>query len=183
MIGAIYKLATLSDEVRAANKIRSKARLDCISFTDMVVGGYKGLTFFVNDKRHKGQLFFYKTPCYQFINTDSKRLAEWSLTANGLNLSSIYIDDLDCPDLGYGYPNANRLLKDGSPNPLFPFRNDGYLFLINKDYSEIELLIIPDGRNLISSHYQKLIDGGYDDEIMQLREQGKVFYHYDRLVL
>ncbi len=180
MIGAYYKLATLPDEVRAANKIRSKARLDCIFFTDMVAGNYKGLTNFVN---HKGQLFFYKTPCRDFVNTDSKRLSEWSLTGNGLNFSSIYIDDLDFSEIGYGYPNAKRLLSNGSPNPLFEFRNDGYLFTINKDYSEIELLIIPDGRNLISSYYQKLIDGGFDDELAGLRKEAKKFYQYEGLVL
>ncbi len=180
MIGACFKLVTLSDEVRAANKIRSKDRLDCILFTDHVAGTYKGLTNFVNQKR---QLFFYKTACRDFVNTDSKRLAEWSLTGNGLNFSSIFIDDIDCPEIGYGYPNANRLLSNGSPNPLFEFRNDGYLFLMNKDYSEIELLVIPDGRNLISSYYQKLIDGGFDDEIRQLRQQAKVYYNYDGLVL
>ncbi len=180
MIGAYYKLAILPDEVRAANKIRSKARLDCISFTDRVAGGYKGLKNFVNSK---GQLFFYKTPCRDFVHTDSKRLSEWSLTGGGLNFSSIYIDDLDCPEIGYGYANANRLLSNGSPNPLFEFRNDGYLFLINKDYSEIELLVIPDGRNLISSYYQKLIDGGFDDELESLRNEAKKFYQYEGLVL
>ena len=168
MIKAFFKVAVLPDDVRAANKIRSKARLDCISYADLVAGSYKGLTKFVN---HKGQLFFYKTPCRDFVNTDSKRLAEWSLTGNGLNFSSIYIDDLEFPEIGYGYPNANRLLKDGSQNPLFEFRNDGYLFLMNKDYSEIEILVIPDGRNLISSYYQKLIDGGFDDDIQALRQQ------------
>jgi hypothetical protein len=180
MIGAYYKLVRLSDEVREANKIRSKARLDGVSFTDMVVGNYRGLTNFVN---HKGQLFFYKTPCKNFVTTESKRFAEWSLTGNGLNFSSIYIDDLDYPEIGYGYPNASRLLSNGSINPLFEFRNDGYLFIINKDYSEIELLIIPDGRNLISSYYQKLIDGGFDDELAGLRKQAKPFYQYDGFVL
>ncbi|MBK6362022.1 MAG: hypothetical protein IPF52_00440 [Saprospiraceae bacterium] len=57
MIGAYYKLVTLPDEVRATYKIRSKARLDCISFSDMVAGSYKGLTNFVN---RKGQMFFSK---------------------------------------------------------------------------------------------------------------------------
>jgi hypothetical protein len=180
MIGAYYKLAILPDEVRAANKIRSKARLDCVSYTDMVVGGYKGLTNFVN---YKEQLFFYKTPCRDFVKTDSKRIAEWSLTGGGLNFSSIYIDDLDCTEIGYGYPNAKRLLSNGSVNPLFPFRNDGYLFLSNKDYSEIELFVIPDGRNLISSYYQKMIDDGFDDMVRELRKQAKVFYKYDGLVL
>lgn len=183
MIGAYFKLVSLSDEIKVVNKIRSKDRLDCISYTDQIPGSYKGLTIFVNDKRHKGQLFFYKTPCNQYISADSNRLAEWSLTGNGLNLSSIYIDDIDFPEIGYGYPNANRLLKDRSPNPLFPFRNDGYLFLMNKDYSVIELLIIPNGRNLIRSYYQKMIDGGFDDEVIQLRQQAKIFYQYDGLVL
>jgi hypothetical protein len=174
MIKAYFKLITLSEALRVANKIRSKARLDCISFTDLS-GNYKGLTNFVN---HKGQLFFYKTLCRDFINTDSKRLAEYSLT-NDLNFSSIYIDDLDIPEVGYGYPNAKRHLGNGSPNPLFEFRNDGYLFLVNKDYSEIELFIIPDGRHLISSYYQRFLDGGFDDEVCQLRKQAKVFYKYD----
>ncbi|WP_431158029.1 hypothetical protein [Winogradskyella poriferorum] len=177
---AYYKLAILPDELKVANKIRSKARLDCISFTDQTEDGYNGLTNFVN---HKGQLFFYKTPCKDFVQADKKRLAEWSLTNNGLNLSSIYIDDLDYPEIGYGYPNANRLLSNGSKNPLFEFRNDGYLFLMNKDYSVIELLIIPDGRNLISSYYQKLIDGGFDNEIRKLREQSIEFYQYGGLLL
>jgi len=180
MIAAYYRLVILPDEVRAANKIKSKARLDCISFADMVAGSYKGLINFVN---HKGWLFFYKTPCINFVGTGSKRLSEWSLTGNGLNFSSIYIDDLDFSEIGYGYPNANRLLSNGNPNPLFDFRNDGYLFLMNKDYSEIELLVIPDGRNLISSYYQKMIDGDFDDEVRELRQRATVFYKYDQLVL
>ena len=180
MIKAYFKLAILPDEVKAANRIRSKARLDCISYTDLGVENYKGLTNFVNGK---GQLFFYKTPCKDFVNTDSKRLAEWSLTGNGLNFSSIYIDDLDYPEIGYGYPNASRILSNGNQNPLFEFRNDGYLFLINKDYSEIELLVIPDGRNLISSYYQKLIDGGFEDEVRQLRQQAQIYHNYEGLIL
>ena len=180
MIGAYFKVASLSDEVKYANKIRSKARLDCISYTNAMKENYKGLTNFVN---HKGQLFFYKTPCRDFVNTDSKRLSEWSLTGNGLNFSSIYIDDLDFPDIGYGYPNASRFLSNGNPNPIFEYRNDGYLFIVNKDYSEIEILIIPDGRNLITSYYQRLIDGGFNDELRELRSQAAIFYQYDSLVL
>ena len=68
MIGAYYKLVALQDQIKAANKIKSKARLDCISFTDMVAGGYKGLTNFVN---YKGQLFFYKHPA-GFYTTNPK---------------------------------------------------------------------------------------------------------------
>jgi hypothetical protein len=175
MLSAYYKLAILHDEVKELNKIRSKSRLDCIAFTDLLPDGYKGLTNFVNDK---GQLYFYKTPAREFVKADSKRIAEWSLTGNSLNFSSIYIEDIDFSEIGYGYPNANRLLSNGSNNPLFNFRNDGYLFLINKDYSEIEIFIIKDGRNLISSYYHKMIDGGFTDEIQMLREQAKPFHNY-----
>ncbi len=179
MKAAYYKLIQLPDDTKEANKIRSKKRLDCISFNDQI-GNYQGLTNFVNSK---GQLFLYKTECRQFVETDSKRIAEWSLTGNGLNLSSIYIEDLEFPEIGYGYPNANRLLKDGSINPMFEFRNDGYLFILNKDFSEIEILILPDARNLIGSHYQKFIDSGYDDQIREMRKQAITFYQYEGLVL
>ncbi len=170
-ITGYFKFEKLSDEVKVANGIRSKARLDCTEYS----GNYTGLTNFVNNK---GQLYFFLTPAKNIINTDSKRIADWSLTNNSQNLSSIYIDDLDFPDLGYGYCNGNRLLSNGLPNPMFNFRNDGYLFLVNTDYSIIELLVIPDGRNLISLHYQKFIDGGYDMEVKQLREQAGAFFNY-----
>jgi hypothetical protein len=177
MIAAYYKMVVLSDEIKAINKIRSKARLDCIQYTDLLHSKYDGLTNFVNSK---GQFFLYKTPCRDFVNTDSKRLAEWSLT-NGINLSSIYIEDMDCPEFGYGYPNSNRCLFNGATNPMFKYRNDGYLFIINKDYTQIEILVIIDGRNLISSYYQKLIDGGLDEELKSLREKSRPFYLYDGL--
>lgn len=180
MISAYFKLAFLPDEVKAKNNIKSKARLDCILYADRVLGGYNGLTNFVN---FKGQLFFYKTPCRNFLNTDSKRLAEWSLTNGSLNLTSIYIEDMDFPNIGFGYPNANRLLSNGGINPQFSYRNDGYLFLINSDYTEIELFIISNGRNLIGSYYQKMIDGDFEDEIKVLRKQAEQFYNYEALVL
>lgn len=184
MLTGYYRFISLSDEIKAAHKIRSKARLDCVSYTNLVGAKYEGLTKFVNAK---GQLFFFKTPPRDFVSANSKRIAEWSLTnsigKNTINFSSIYIEDTDCPEIGFGYPNANRLLNNGSPNPLFNFRNDGYLFLINQDYTEIEVLIIPDGRNLISSYYQKMIDGGFDDEVKDLRNRASAFYIYSGLFL
>ena len=178
MIGAYYKLVKLPDEVKAANKIKSKDRLDCTTYTDLVAGGYKGLTYFVNSS---GQLFFYLTPCRDFVNADSKRLAEWSLTNKSINLSSIYFEDFDFPEIGYGYPNAKRLLSNGSNNPQFDCRNDGYLFLMKADNSEIELLVLPGGRNLISSYYQRMIDGDFDAELKVLRSQAAPFYRYTGL--
>lgn len=171
MIVGYYKLVALSDEVKALNKIRSKARLECIASN----GNYKGLTNFVNKQ---GQLFFYKTPCREFIEANSKRVAEWSLTNSSLNFSSIYIEDFDFLEYGYGYPNAKPRLSNGDTNPLYPFKNDGYLFIINKDYTQIEVLILADGRNLISHYYQHLIDGYFDLEIQRLRLEARPYFEY-----
>lgn len=171
MITGYYKLVALPDEVKTLNKIRSKARLDCIEYA----GNYTGLTIFVNKP---GQLFFYKTPARDITEANSKRVAEWCLTNGSLNFSSIYIEDFDFSEFGYGYPNAKPKLSNGETNPLFHFRNDGYLFIVNKDYSQIEILIIADGRNLINHYYQHLIDGNFETEIHKLRSEAKPFFNY-----
>lgn len=176
MIATYYKLVRLSDEVRASNKIKSKARLDCVAFTDLI--NYKGIEPFKNSK---GQFFLYKLEAKNIVKTDSKRICEWILSNGSLNFSSIYFEDFDFPQYAYGYPNSNRLLKNGSPNLLFPFRNDGYLFVVNKDFTEVEILIIPDARNLIGSYYHTLIDGGFTDNIKQFRGQAKQFHNYSGL--
>lgn len=171
MLVGYFKLVALPDEVKAKNKIRSKDRLDCITYT----GNYYGLTNFVNKQ---GQLSFYKTPCREVVKASIKRRAEWSLTNNSLNFSSIYIEDFDFLGYGYGYPNAKPRLSNGEPNPIYPFKNDGYLFILNKDYSQIEILIIRDGRNLISHYYQHLIDGHFDTEIQKMRAEARPFFEY-----
>lgn len=172
MITAYYKFVLLPSEVRALNKIRSTARLDCIACS----GSYKGLTFFVNKQN---QLALYKVPAKDIVNSHHKRIAEWSLSNNNLNFSSIYIENFDCPEYGYGYPNKNPFIGiDKKQNPVYPFCNDGYLFILNKEYTEIEILIISDGRNLISYYYQHLIDGLFDTELRELRAISKPHCHY-----
>lgn len=172
MIAGYYKFIVLPDEIKALNKIRSKARLDCVLHS----GNYLGLTNFVNKQN---QLSLYKVPAKDIINTHSKRIAEWTLSNNNLNFSSIYIEDFDFTQYGYGYPNKNPFIgKDKKPNPLYKYCNDGYLFIINKDYTEIEVLIIEDGRNLIGSYYQHLIDGFFDTELKELRDKAIPFFNY-----
>ena len=175
-----YKFRTLPEEIRKANGIRSKERLDCIGYTNHN-DNHRGLSCLFN---HKRQFFLYKTPARNFVDADSKRVAEWSLTGrssitgSSINLSSLYQEDLDYPQYAYGYPNGNTELSNGSVNPFFAYRHDGYLFIINRDLSEVDLLIIHDARNLISSYYQLLIDGELDEEIKQLRADAKPFYDY-----
>ena len=162
----------MPDEVRACNKIKSLNRLDCIGYTDNVPNGYKGLLSFVNSK---GQLFLYRASAPAIVKANSKRVATWILTHGSLNVSSIY---LELPEYGYGYPNAKPFLNNGSPNPLFPFRSDAYLFIVNKDISVIELLIIPNEKNMISGYHNQLIDGEFNEEINQLRNDAKPFFKY-----
>ncbi|MFT2007192.1 hypothetical protein ACMA1I_00830 [Pontibacter sp. 13R65] len=131
---------------------------------------------FVN---HKGQKYLFKIPAREFVKANSKRLAEWALTNGKYNLSSIYFEDTDFPEYGYGYPNANRLLSNKEPNPLFPYRNDCYLFITNADLTQIEVLVFLNGRNHVSGYYQRLIDGDLDKELQSLRAQAKLFYNYE----
>ena len=169
-IAAMYILRILPDEIKAKFKIKSQSRYDCILYA----GEKELLTFFVNSK---GQLYLYKTPCIQFVKADEDRLAEFSLTNGGQNLSSVYADD-KFPEIGYGTPNANRLLNDGTPNPQYSIRNYAYIFLMNLDLSEIEIIIIKDGRNLIHNYYERFIDGDFNEEIKNLRKAAKPFFDY-----
>ncbi len=137
------------------------------------------MTNFVNKQ---GQLALYKVPARELVNSHTKRITEWALTNNNLNFSSIYIEDLEHYQYGYGYPNKNPFIgKERKPNPLYKYSNDGYLFILNRDYTEIELLIIVDGRNLISSYYQQLIDGSFDAEVKELRKAAKPYFKYTGL--
>ena len=178
-----YKFSTLPEEIRKLNGIRSKERLDCIGYTNHN-DNHRGLSCLFN---HKKQFFLYKTPARNFVDADSKRVAEWSLigrsSINGssINLSSLYQEDLEYPLYAYGYPNSKRELSNGSVNPFYAYRHDGYLFVMNRDLSEVELFIIHDGRNLISSYYQLMIDGELDEEIQQLRKNSRTFFGYSKL--
>lgn len=180
MIAAYFKFASLSDEVKQAHKIKSKQRIDCISHSHTLKAPYTGLNPF---KNASGQIALYKTPARDIITANTKRLAEWSLSNGSLNLSSLYIEDMDFPGLAYGYPNAKPKLSNGQRNPLFEYRNDGYLFVFNPDLTEIEMLIIQDGRNLIGSYYQLLIDGALDEQIQELRESATPYFLYGGLGL
>lgn len=170
-----FLLQKLPEETRQLHKIRSKERLDCTEFADESVSGYEGLQPFVNKK---GQLFFYLTPARNFVTGQSKRLPVWSLTQSSLNLTSLYIEDFDNSQFAYGYPNASKKLSNGSDNPLYDFRSDGYLFILSDDLEQVELIVLPEQRNLISSWYQLLIDGELDEDIQRLRENAKPFFNY-----
>jgi len=174
---AYLKFVMLLDEVKVLNKIRKGlTRRDCICTANLDDLNKHGLMNFVN---RSGQLILYKTAPRDFVKADRSRRSEWSLTGNNLNFSSVYNEDLNYQEYGYGNPNANKFIGNGILNPMYEFRTDGYLFIVNKDWTEVEILIIPEGRNLISSYYQILIEGGYDELIQNFRKDAKPFYNYE----
>ncbi len=172
---AYFRLQKLTEEAKKLHKIRSPYRLDCTLFCDETVSGYEGLQPFVN---HKGQLFLYLTATTQFVSAKSKRVPEWSLTQSKLNLTSLFIQDFDSPQFAYGYPNASQKLSNGSENPLYVYRSDAYLFILSEDMERIEMLVLPDQRNLINLWYQLLIDGELDEDVSRLRQSAKPFFDY-----
>jgi hypothetical protein len=176
---AYFKFVNLPQQVKKANGFRSKKRLDCTKFCNPI--NYSGLDCLVN---HRGMLYFYKDNSDNVVSANSKRQAEWSLTGrstingNSVNVTSLYNEDLDYPDLYYGYPNDSIKLNNGDRNPFYKYRHDGYLFLADKDIAELEMLIIPDSRNQIRSYFQMLIDGDFESNINKLRQQAQTYFDY-----
>ena len=172
MILAYYKFVCLPNEVKTKNGIRSKQRLDCI----LHAGEWQGMNYFINKKGH---LCLFKAPKGSYMSGSAKRHSEWSLTNNSLNFSSIYLEDPEFIQYGFGYPNKKATLgKKQELNPLFPFRNDCFLFITNLDLTEVEVIIFKDVRNLVSHYYQYLIDGMFDNELNELRSGGKPYFKY-----
>ena len=167
---AYYRFENLPKPVKKLNKIRSEKRVDCTHHFNPLQ--YKGLTKFVNKNK---QIFFYVTDTTQFSSNYQK--SEVALTQSGYNFSSI-IYQCDGCNIGYGYPNPNYKLANGSLNPLYKHRNDGYIFIHNEDYSKLELLVFPFKKCVIESIYNSILDGYFDEELEYMQGASKVFYDY-----
>jgi hypothetical protein len=173
-ITARFLFENMAEDVKKANGIRAAQRLDCTQIS----GIYEGLDAF---KNKKGIIYLFPTETNDFVECDGKRIATMALTNGTLNLSSLYIENLDFPQFAYGYPNARPKLRDGSPNPLLPYRQDGYLFLTDTDLKRVELFVIEGGRNYIREAYSRFIDGELDTDIERLRASARPLYKYEGL--
>ena len=169
----------LPNEVKRANKIKVGAtvpRLDCIA----IAGYYKGLNCLTSTK---GQLKFYLQKTRGLINSNDQRRAGFFLMGDhSINFSSVFMQSFDNADqskcYGFGEPNKNEKMKNGDPNPMLPFADDGYLFIINPDYTAIEILIITKGRYLIQGYLKMLANGAYNEALQAMREQAKPIFNY-----
>ena len=92
-----------------------------------------------------------------------------------VNFSSIYLNDLKNNEtlIGHGEPPQAKELKSGKLNPFFDNRQDGYIFVISPDMATIEILIMPQGRQLIAGYAAKLADGFLNAEMHELRKAAR----------
>ena len=173
MIAGYFKLVMLEDTVKQANKIKvgaSVPRYDCTVFS----GICNRIKPFVN---HKGMFYLRLMESREFIKADKRRLAEFVLVGNkSLNFSSMYAIGDNCY---YGNPNGKPFLKDGSHNPMFPFRKDLYIILTDDSLSQIEVFVLPNQKGYALELAQAFEAGDYDDKIEELRANVQTFCNYE----
>ncbi len=66
--------------------------------------------------------------------------------------------------------------RDEKINPFFEHKDDGFLFIVHKDESDvnpnsIELLVLPDVGKMIGAYCKQLVMGGFDEALALMRKQ------------
>ena len=103
---------------------------------------------------------------------------------NSLNFTGLkeYLIDGKLSGYAYGYPlDRPTYSNDEKPNPLFDYKDDGFLFVIHTDESDptsivpvaIELIVLEGAKVLISAYCKQLVMGGFDEALQALREQAQ----------
>lgn len=72
-----------------------------------------------------------------------------------------------------GEPSTEIRLRTGDPNPLYDERNDGFVFILDKDFQWLELWVITDQRLLIDGYRKAFELGTYDAALQTIRNTAK----------
>lgn len=72
-----------------------------------------------------------------------------------------------------GEPSTEIKLKTGDFNPLYDERNDGFIFVLDKDLQWLELWVIADQRLLIDGYRKAFELGTYDTALTRIRTTSK----------
>lgn len=104
---------------------------------------------------------------------------ESGLSYNFTGLKEWFDDGGKLTGFAYGYPlNDKTYSKEHKPNPFYNFKADGYLFKVhpNADCSkplQIELMVLPNAKPIIAGYCKMLEQGGFDEDLLLLRQQAK----------
>lgn len=179
---AYIRAERLTDEVRARNGMKPAGKTPRFDVAEMA-GYYKPLEAL---RLKNGMLYFYlNNTAYttSTTNNPARRRADRSLQVkDSLNFSSVYLLETPAADgsiIGYGNPyGAATFGKDRKPNPFAGCSNDGFLFIIAPDYSQIEILVIPNGLFTMLGNAQALCDGRYNEALEAMRNNARPYYEY-----
>lgn len=109
-------------------------------------------------------------------NVPAMRLqAKGSINFTGLK---DYFVDGKLSGYAYGYPYGEKIFsKDKRPNPFYPYKEDGYLFIVSNGLegqsvpASIELIVLEEAKILASAYCKQLLMGGFDEALSTLRGQ------------
>ena len=69
-----------------------------------------------------------------------------------------------------GEPSQKEVLRTGDKNPLFEERNDGFIFVVGRQFDYVELYVVADGRPFVDAYRKAVALGKYDSELNLMRE-------------
>jgi hypothetical protein len=106
--------------------------------------------------------------------------AYWLQVGRSLNFTGLkeFFVDGRLSGFAYGYPfDKPTYSKDNKPNPFYPYKDDGFLFIIHGDSKapsnivSIELMVLARARPLIADYCKMLQMGGFNEVLELLRKQ------------
>lgn len=105
--------------------------------------------------------------------------AKGSLNFTGLKE---YFTNGKLSEYAYGYPDARPTYSSNNkPNPFYPYKDDGFLFVVHSDKSDkdnltptaIEMIVLSGAKVVVGAYCKQLAAGGFDEELQALRKQGQ----------
>lgn len=172
------KLEVLPDAIKLQLKIKLNPKTPRYDVTAMA-----GATMcFDRLKNKKGMIVFYLIPTKE-ISKKYDRIADHNLQAkDSYNFSGLYLlEQVDNePIVGFGNPMQDETFGKWrkTNNPFYEARDDGYLFLIQPDWKQIEIFVVRGGGGSIIANAQSLKDGFFVNEMERIRQQAQPIYNY-----
>ncbi|MCO6496491.1 MAG: hypothetical protein J5I50_02395 [Chitinophagaceae bacterium] len=114
-------------------------------------------TLLINKRKFNvGGLSFNYVPLPASFKARPERKAEMAITKGNVNISSVFVPDVESHLIGFGDVNGT---------------SDGLIFIFSSDYSTIEILVARGYANDLLTLFNEVKDGNLDDEIAILRSK------------